>query len=251
MTELDIAAKAAETAEDPDEDIDDAAGLTEIAQLCEQRADTYGFLSRLYHSEVDQELLDKMRTMRFPRTTGNAKLDEGYRLIAKYLSNTWTNSVMDLAREYVRIFIGHGNDAFAAAYPYESVYTSERRLMMQAARDEVLAIYRSYGMDKDPSWKEAEDHIGLECEFMRVLCNRTADALYAGDGEKAWDLLAAQRNFLEDHLASWVPMMTRDMRKFAKTDLYRGLASMTEGFFHVERELLDEMLSEEETDGKE
>ena len=205
--ELELTAAEAAAAE-ADEDIDDVAGFGEIAQLCEQRADTYGFLSRLYHSEVDQDLLDRMKTMPFPRTTGNAKLDEGYRLIAKYLSNTWTNSVMDLAREYVRIFIGHGNDAFAAAYPYESVYTSERRLMMQAARDEVLAIYRSYGMDKDPSWKEAEDHIGLECEFMRVLCLRTADALRRVDGDKAYALLEAQRNFLEDHLMSWTPMMT-------------------------------------------
>ncbi|MBR2789496.1 MAG: molecular chaperone TorD family protein [Eggerthellaceae bacterium] len=234
-----------------EEDIDETAGLAEIAQLCKQRADTYGLLSRLYHSEVDQDLLDRMKTMRFPRTTGNDKLDEGYRLIAKYLSNTWTNSVMDLAREYVRIFIGHGNDAFAAAYPYESVYTSEKRLMMQAARDEVLAIYRSYGMDKDPSWKEAEDHIGLECEFMRVLCLRTADALRRVNTDAAWNLLDAQRNFLEDHLLSWSGMMTKDMRKFAKTDLYRGLASVTDGFFHAEKELLDEMLSDEETDGAE
>ena len=30
---------------------------------------------------------------------------------------------------------------------FESVYTSEKRLLMQEARDEVLAIYRSAGLD--------------------------------------------------------------------------------------------------------
>jgi TorA maturation chaperone TorD len=62
----------------------------------------------------------------------------------------------------VRAFIGHGNNAYSAAYPYESVYTSEKRLMMQDARDEVLAIYRSCHLDKAASWKENEDHIAVE-----------------------------------------------------------------------------------------
>ena len=107
----------------------DEATMQELIKLNEQRAATYGLLSRLY-------------------------VDEGYRLLATYLSNTWDNSVTDLAIDYVRVFIGHGIDAFSAAYPFESVYTSEKRLLMQEARDEVLAIYRSAGLDKQDTWKE-------------------------------------------------------------------------------------------------
>ena len=120
----------------------DEATMQELIKLNEQRAATYGLLSRLYRVEVDQPLLDELRSMRFPAKTGNENVDEGYRLLATYLSNTWDNSVTDLAIDYVRVFIGHGIDAFSAAYPFESVYTSEKRLLMQEARDEVLAIYR-------------------------------------------------------------------------------------------------------------
>ncbi len=213
-----------------------------LISITEQRSATYGLLSRLYRVEVDEEFLKEMKGMRFPAATGNSQVDEGYRLIATFLSNTWGNTITDLAIDYVRTFIGHGVDAFSAAYPYESVYTSEKRLMMQDARDEVLAIYRSQGLDKQETWKEAEDHLALELEFMQILANRTVDALKAGDEDAAIDLLTTQKNFLEDHLMAWVPMMTSDMRRFAKTDLYRGLASLTDGFMTVDFEFLQDLL---------
>ena len=109
------------------ETLADEATMQELVKLNEQRAATYGLLSRLYRVEVDQPLLDELRSMRFPAKTGNENVDEGYRLLATYLSNTWDNSVTDLAIDYVRVFIGHGIDAFSAAYPFESVYTSEKR----------------------------------------------------------------------------------------------------------------------------
>ena len=51
-------------------------------------------------------------------------------------------------------------DRYSAAYPYESVYTSERRLLMQEASAEVLAPLRENEL-KRGNWNEAEDHICL------------------------------------------------------------------------------------------
>ena len=111
------------------------ATMDELIKLIEQRAATYGLLSRLFRVEIDQELLDQLHGMRFPAATGNSDVDEGYLRLAKYLSNTWENSLTDLAVDYTRVFIGHGVDAYSAAYPFESVYTSEKRLLMQDARE--------------------------------------------------------------------------------------------------------------------
>lgn len=223
-----------------------ATDMQEFIQLNKQRAATYGMISRLYRTEINQEFLDDLRGMRFPANTGNASVDEGYRLIATYLSNTWENSVTDLAVDYVKVFIGHGVDAFSAAYPFESVYTSEKRLLMQEARDEVLAIYRSAGLEKQDSWKEGEDHIALELEFEQVLATRAVTALENGDEDEAFSLLMTQKNFLEDHVIAWVGMMTSDMKRFAQTDLYLGLAHLTDGFLETDLEFLQDVLSEEE-----
>ena len=221
--------------------------LENLAALAEQRAATYSMLARLYAKEVDQGLLDEMHGALYPAATGNANYDTGNYLVALYLSNIFGDSLDELAIDYSRCFIGHGNDAYSAAYPYESVYTSEKRLLMQDARDEVLAIYRANGLDKAGDWKANEDHVAAELEFMRVLCERCREALLDGDEDRAWDLFLTQRNFLEDHLAAWAPMMTEDLKNFAKTELYQGLAWLTEGYLEMDFDFLRDLIDGEAT----
>lgn len=223
---------------------DEALSAEDLAQIARQRAATYAFIARLYRVEVDQDLLDSLAATRYPARTGNDDVDHGYYLIARFMSNTWADTLTDLAVDYVRAFIGHGNNAYSAAYPYESVYTSEKRLMMQDARDEVLAIYRSCHLDKAASWKENEDHIAVELEFMQIMCERAAVALEAGDEDAAMTAFKTQRNFLDDHLYAWAGMMTTDLKKFARTDLYQGLAYLTDGFLKTDHEFLADLLDE-------
>lgn len=223
----------------------ETASFSELIALIDNREKTYGLLSRLYSAEIDTCFLEELHALKFPLKTGNDATDKGFRLIAGYLSNLWNNSIEELAVDYSRIFIGQGVDAFSAAYPFESVYTSEKRLLMQDARDEVLAIYRSAGLDKQATWKEGEDHIAVELEFMKLLCWRTKNALENNDERLAFSLLSTQLNFLEDHLISWTPMMTEDVQKFAQSSLYQGLAFLTDGFFEADREFLTAVLSDD------
>lgn len=221
-----------------------SAELEQLAAISEQRAATYNLLARLFQVEVDQPLLDELKARAFPTGTGNEAVDAGYGLIASFMSNLWENSLLDLAIDYVRVFIGHGLDMYSAAYPYESVYTSKKRLLMQEARDEVLALYHGAGVIKQDSWREGEDHVALELEFMQIQATRTAAALRQGDEDEAVRLMRSQRDFLDEHLCAWVPMMTADMKKFAQTDLYRGLAWLTEGYVAEDLAFLDELLDD-------
>ena len=201
-----------------------------VIQLLEQRNATYKFLSRLFKIEVDQEFYDFLCSMKYPRT-GNANVDAGYQKIVKYLSTPRTGVLTDLAVDYTRTFIGAGNDGYSAAYPFESVYTSPKRLLMQGARDEVLVIYRANGIDKNDSWKEGEDHIALELEFLQIIGERLLEAYKADEDQKVDSLLATQYHFLHDHLLAWYPMMAADIERFSKTDFYKGLGEI--GRAHV------------------
>ena len=120
-----------------------ALAPSELIELFKHRSATYGLLSRLYAKEVDAELLDELHDTLWPVETGTDAGDEGNRLIATYLSGIWENTLTELAADYMRTFFGHGYSGHAAAYPFESVYSSEKRLLMQSARDEVLALYRA------------------------------------------------------------------------------------------------------------
>lgn len=218
----------------------------DFATVLRGRMATYQFLSRLFGVEVDQKLYDTLLEMRFPTNTGNSLVDEGYRLMCSYLSKADGPVLTELAVDYVRAFIGSGNDGFSAAYPYESVYTSPKRLMMQDARDEVLVLYHAADLDKKDSWKDGEDHIALELEFCQILTERALEAVEAADEERAAKYLLQQRNFLEDHLLAWYPMMAADLEKFPRTDFYRGLGKLTSGFLQNDLDFLNEVLTDTE-----
>lgn len=213
----------------------------DLISLMEGRARMYGMLSRMFLKEIDEKALHDLQGMRFPVATGNEKVDEGFSLLYEYLSRAWEESITELAIDYVRTFIGHGVNGFSAAYPFESVYTSERRLMMQEARAEVLQTLRDNGL-KRGRWTEGEDHIALELEFMQRMALRCADDLRAGDMDAAVGHAETQREFAHDHLLNWLPMMTSDMLKFSRTSFYRGLAHLVLGYVEQDVELLDDIV---------
>ncbi len=239
VTELDVE-------ESPTGDgMDEAVPFEDLIKINEQRERTYAMLARIYRKEIDQAYLDELRAINFPVETGDDRSDEGNHLIARFMSNLNDESVDDLARDFVRCFIGQGMSSFETGYPYESVYTSEKRLLLQEARDEVLAVYRSEGLDKNEDWVETEDHLAAELEFMQILVSRTVKALKDNDEDRAVELLTKQRDFLADHLNAWVPMLVMDMRKFAQTDFYQGAALLTEGFLQIDQDSLEDLLAEE------
>lgn len=220
-------------------------GIEDLIAINEGRAKTYGLLARLYREECSQELIDELYGLKWRVSTGNDALDRGHKLVATWLSGLWDNSKTELSADYMRTFFGHGYSGHAAAYPFESVYASEKRLLMQGARDEILALYRAAGLDKQDSWKEGEDHIALELEYMQVLIERTVKALREDRGEDAYNLVKCQHNFMEDHLGAWAPLLTEQMRDFCKTAFYEGLSYMTDGFLQVDTELMEDMLADD------
>ena len=225
-------------AEQPEEVVEGG----ELVDFMTRRARTYGLLARIFRVEVDGKFLEELRHLKFPTSTGNEHVDYGYRTMYNYLKGTWEDTLLDLARDYARTFIGHGNNGRSAAYPFESVHTSEKRLLMQDARDEVLAIYRANLLKKGREWNDCEDHIALELEFMQVMCERTAQALKDGKEDEAVEMLKTQRAFVGQHLANWVPMFVSDIKHFAQTDLYIGAGELLLGFVQEEVESLDDLL---------
>ena len=216
-----------------------------FAGLQENRSRTYRFLSRLFRREVDAEMLRTLKQIDYPADTGTPEIDEGHYRIAKFLSNEWPDVLTLLAKDYVLCFIGYGMESHSAAYPYESVYLSEKHLMMQSARDEVLAVYRSQGVDKQADWKEGEDHVALEFEFMAILADRAAAAVQAGEDARYDELMAVSAGFMEDHILKWVPTMLDELDHRAKTGFYLGLAYVAKGFLKADSVFLKDVSAEQ------
>lgn len=212
-----------------------------LNKLIADRGSLYGFLSRLYREEVDRELLDRMAKIDWPVKDNSPEISEGCWLLKNYLGRQNERTLFDLATDYAGIFLvaGAGGEC---AYPYESVYTSPLRLVMQDARDQVLKLYRESGLDKSAESNELEDHIAFELEFMSYLSYGAARALKAGDKEPALSFLKKQKHFLKEHLANWVPAFCRDIERIAGEDFYKAVAKITTGYMHLEQGSIDELI---------
>ena len=214
--------------------------LSEYVELMTSRESMYRFLGRLYFVEVDENLFDQLKKMIFPSETGVDEMDEGYRLLKNYMNNAGLDPITDLAVDYARVFLGAGVYEGTVANPYESVYTSPERLIMQDARDEVLAAYLSKGLAVETDYNIPEDHISLEFEFMAHMCAEAKGALE----DKNWAGFGESLAFLHNHLLNWVPDFCKDIETCSSTDFYQGLAKLTMGYLQIEKELLDELHEE-------
>lgn len=193
------------------------------------RAATYEFLSGLYLTEVTAEFIEQLRA---DDSFKEGPLEE----YAASLEGVEAEQArQDAAADFAALFLGMS--ALPVA-PYESVYTSELQLLMQEARDEVVAFYREHGFACTDDFSLPEDHAGVELQFMARLCRAEAEAIDACDATACARARAAQQAFLRGHLLNWMPRMCEDVAARAKTGLYRGLADMTHQFLELEREEL-------------
>jgi TorA maturation chaperone TorD len=127
----------------------------------------------------------------------------------------------DLLWEFTRLFIGPYK---LPCPPWESVYISGRRLMMQEAYDEVQDFYQDVGLEiRNPEINA--DHIGAELNFLAVLYGKMN-----GDPEKRLYYMDIAKRFLDEHLMSWIPQFTLDMEEAADFALYKTLAQVTREF---------------------
>ncbi|MGV8084367.1 MAG: molecular chaperone [Coriobacteriia bacterium] len=219
-----------------------------IETAVSSRTDIYNLLARLYRAEVDERMLCSLRQADLSIESDGSEtspMTEGFLLMAQYL-NSNSHAEIDLARDYAKVFCGACSTGMQAAYPFESVYTSKDHLLMQEARDEVLALYQTCGFAVKENWHDPEDHIALELEFMALLSRQTSEALAEGDTNRASDLLNRQLAFARDHLLNWVPAFTRDVLRFAATDFYKGVAYLTEAFLPADFDFLSELVDEGE-----
>ncbi len=176
------------------------------------RAKTYRLLSLLYKTEITKETFEALSTMTFPEGNGFNHLSKE---VSKHTKNV-TSYMDDLAVDYARIFLAAGINQGKAAFPYESVYTSSKKIVMQEAWEEVKQLYAKHGFILGEAASDIlEDHICMELEFIAHLCEET---------NVDYDLSLL---FINEHLLNWCEAFCNDVKAYASEDFYKYLADTT------------------------
>ncbi|WP_304427171.1 molecular chaperone [uncultured Adlercreutzia sp.] len=218
----------------------------EIIDYLADSADTYRFLSQMLFKELNDEAISAVAAIEFPEATGNVHLDEGYRLIRRYFKFSSSDRRTQLACEYARIFLAAGVyvKSDKTAIPYESVFTSPERIMMQASRDDVVRRFARDGFKVNPDLHEPEDHLSFELEYLAHMNDRAVALAEAGDAVGLRANFARQAAFIDEHILNWLPALTEAARGFAKLAFYPGMLLVAQGTAETCREALAELADE-------
>lgn len=126
-----------------------------------------------------------------------------------------------LQSEYMRLV---GGPEPKAAYPWESMYVANRKLLFQKSTLIVRDAYSEFGYRLKLLGRVPDDHLSLECAFMAELSRLT---IVASDNRATcYRLLDGQRRFLEEHLLRWVPFFAADLSEAEPGCLYALFANM-------------------------
>ena len=197
----------------------------------ENRRLTYIFLAQGFREAVSVEMLQAFRD-------APPAFEGPLGVFFSGLANCDLERVrLDLASEYAALFLAMSAQPVP---PYESVYVSDEKLLMQSARDHVVALYREEGLVRADSINVPEDHIAIEFEFAGLLCQQALEELRAGNAEKACLFMDKQKLFVSCHLANWIRDFTDDVLRAASTDFYRGLAQTAQTFILLDNQLLQD-----------
>ena len=201
----------------------------------ENRSTLYALISRLMMTEVDVEFLKSIESN-----------EEILNLFPHYKSwdkrKEFNNSILKerhLDVDYASLFLMH-------LVPYETFYTRDDQMIESGGENPLMNLYDAldFRVELSEARVISPDHIGVELEFMYMLCNALQKAFEANDAGGVEELLLVQQGFLRDHLLNWAPLFLINMKKESRTALYHDGAELTLEFMLSDYEYICEKLEE-------
>jgi TorA maturation chaperone TorD len=208
--------------------------------ILETRRNFYALLYQMYLEPPSREFVDNLMNERFylPGLISDEELSEGFKLVREFVEKSKDKAIdelhKDLVREYTRLFIGPHR---LPVQPYESWWVDGK--LMGESLLKVKQVYRKAGIAKVKEYAEPEDHIAFELRFMHYLCE---EELSADTEERIAECLNIQKEYLNDHLLSWVPDFCDALTENKLSEFYKGIARLTKGFILLEEAVIEELL---------
>ena len=209
-----------------------------VSSEAAERASLYGLLSRMFRTEPDLELIRHFRSAAVQETLGDLNLSMG----RPFMEADEQVLQEELATEYARLFLAPPTHL----PPYESCFvggikqpkeTFEPSLQGKAAQ-ETAAFYAENGITFSHETNLLPDHIAVELDALRLLCDLEAEAAGRRNLGEVLRCRQTAARFLAEHVNRWVPLFCETVIDSAKTGFYAVAAELTRSFVDSETEEL-------------
>jgi TorA maturation chaperone TorD len=148
---------------------------------------------------------------------------------------------LDEARwDYNKLFIGPKKPL---ATPFESVYRSEKQLMMRQYAFEVREFYAQVGLKVEKQGHFPDDFIGLELQYLFYVSQLVVELIKSEKKEEAKELILVRKEFLEEHTNQWFPKFCADISSQSEKQVWKDLASFILNISKIEEEFFKTLLN--------
>jgi len=228
----------------------DVDKVEEYIVVAEARGQVYDFLSALYLELPNLKMIQSIFGAEFERGLSSAvsmfeadEIKEGLKLIANFITAFKEQSTEEVLKrisiDRTRLLRGVSQQ-HSPSPPYESVYREGK--LCGESTTEVSQVYCRLGVRLPEEWTEPPDFIGIELDFMRLICQGEKEAWQTDNFDKALEHLEAGGDFLKKHILQWAPRFCEEMYNRAELDFYKGIAHFTSGFVEYDSSLADQQI---------
>ncbi len=144
-----------------------------------------------------------------------------------------TSDLDEVRWEYNRLFIGPKKPL---ATPFESVYRSQKQLMMRESTFEVREFYAQVGLEVEKKDQFPDDFIGLEFQYLFYVSQLVVELIKAKKIEEAKELILVREEFLYKHPKQWFPNFCDDISNNSEKQIWKNLAEFILNILKIEEE---------------
>lgn len=139
--------------------------------------------------------------------------------------------------EYTKLFRGV-TKGYGPPPPYESVY--KEGALQGKVTGYVSKTYAQYGVKVPNAAGNLPDYIGMELKFMSVLASKEAEA-WGKDRTRALELIVAEKQFVKEHLLSWIPEFCSKAGEISGMDFYKSMMQLFPAVLKWDSSILDDL----------
>lgn len=151
------------------------------------------------------------------------QMDTAWQALATSSPKADATTLEQLGVEFTRLFSGV-QEGMGPPPPFESVWREDR--LIGESTVAVIEAYAKAGFADIDSAAGPQDHVSVELKFIALLALREAEAWQADDKTGAHRRLIQQRDFLDQHLATWAPRWADAIVGQSRAPLFAALAGL-------------------------
>lgn len=215
--------------------------IEEMIELAKSRKEMYYFLTVAFTYQTIKDIAKMIKNKSLLSSLPDD--GEGFKLLRKFAEEKNKLPAVkiqdELEIEHTGLFVVPDKNF----RPYESFYikagteglSEDLSLVGGPVTKQVEKIYKKVGAEFTKNNDEIADYIGLELEFLHILCSKEEGAWLTGEKETALKCLNLERAFLQEHVMKWVFEFCDNLYEKSKNDFFKAVALMTKEYIELEK----------------